>query len=113
MNEDDASVKVKGNYKKEYYIDVAPNRDMGELEIFISSQGDGNLKFKDIEGAIRYLTENGVDPKDARKVIGVGRTAFHSAKKKGWTFGANAWGKFIGHGGGGGINVSKNVEADT
>ena len=112
MNEDNTGVTVKGSYNKKYYIDVAPNRDMGELEIFISSQGNGNQKFKDIERAIRYLTDKGVDPTDARKIISVGRKAFHSAKKKGWTFGANAWGKFIEHGGGGGINVGKNVEAD-
>ena len=113
MNEDKISVTVKGNYNKKYYIDAAPNRDMGELEIFISSQGDGNLPFKDINKAMQYLKGKGVDSKDIRKVISVGRKAFRSANKKGWSLGANAWAKFMGQGGGGGINVGKHVEADT
>ena len=113
MNEDKIGFRVKGNYNRKYYIDIAPNRDMGELEIFISSQRDGNLKFKDIGRAMQYLADNGVDPKDIRKVISVGRKAFRSANRKGWSLSANAWGKFMGNGGGGGINVGKNVEADT
>lgn len=102
MNEYNTSVTVKGSYNKKYYIDVVPNRDMGELEIFISSQRNSNQKFKDIERAIQYLADNGVDLTTARKVISVERKAFYGARKKDWTFGANAWGKFIGHGGGGG-----------
>ena len=82
MNEDKISVTVKGNYNKKYYIDAAPNRDMGELEIFISSQRDGNLPFKDINKAMQYLKGKGVDSKDIRKVISVGRKAFRSANKK-------------------------------